>query len=194
MGNEIALQQCNLIIQKQTIKYLIQKEPAPPQIKAQLKLHKPRIPIRPVINNTQAPTYKVAKHLTKMLDNFLTFNNYYDVTNSTDLATVLDKLHVNENHRLMAFEIQDLFVNIPIQETLKITKSLLLKNNNPNVTQQIIELLRLILSQNYFTFQNKIHQAQKGISKGSPISSAIAEIFLQHMEEQYKNNSWILET
>jgi hypothetical protein len=83
----------------------------------------------------------------------------------------------------MTFDIQDLFVNIPTQETLQITKSLLLKNNNPNVTQQIIELLRLILSQNYFTFQNKIYQPQNGISMGSPTSSTIAEIFLQHMEQ-----------
>jgi hypothetical protein len=64
--------------------------------------------------------------VTKVLDNFLTLNNYYNVTNSTDLvtdlATDLVKLHVNENHRLITFDIHDLFVNIPIQETLKITK------------------------------------------------------------------------
>jgi hypothetical protein len=113
------------------------KGTSPPHLKAQLKLHKPHIPRRPVINNTQAPTYKVEKHLTKILDNFLTLN-FYNVTNCTDLVTDLDKLHVNENHRLMTFD---------IQETLQITKSLLLKNNNPNVTQQIIKILRLILSQ-----------------------------------------------
>jgi hypothetical protein len=123
-----------------------------------LKLHKPHIPVRPVINNTQAPTYKVAKHLTKILDNFLTLNNYYNVTNSTELATDLVKLHINENHRLITFDIQDWFVNIPIQETLQITKSLLLKNSRPEVNQQIKELLELILSQNYFIFQNKIFQ------------------------------------
>jgi hypothetical protein len=133
----------------------------PSKDETQLKLHKPHIPIRPVINNTQAPTYKVAEHPTKILDNFLTLNNYY-IINCTDLATDLVKLHVNESYRLMTFDIQDLFVNMPIQETLQITKSLLLTNNNPNVTQQIIELLRFILSQNYFTFQNKIYQPQKG--------------------------------
>jgi hypothetical protein len=63
-------------------------------MKAQLKLHKPHILARPEINNTQAPTYKVVKHLKKILDNFLTLNNYYNVTNSTDLV----KLHFNENH------------------------------------------------------------------------------------------------
>ena len=42
-------------------------KPAPPKLKAQLKLHKIGIPIRPVINNRTAPAYKLAKHLTRIL-------------------------------------------------------------------------------------------------------------------------------
>ena len=33
------------------------KKPTPPNLKAQLKLHKPDILIRPVINNRTAPAY-----------------------------------------------------------------------------------------------------------------------------------------
>ena len=43
--------------------------------------------------------------------------------------------------------------------------------------------MEIILSQNYFTFQNKIYQPEKGVYMGSPISSTIAEIFLQHLED-----------
>ena len=52
------LQQCNLIINKRQIKQITQTKPQPPTRKAQLKLHKPGNPIRPVINNTNAPTLK----------------------------------------------------------------------------------------------------------------------------------------
>jgi hypothetical protein len=52
-------------------------------------------------------------------------------------------------------------------------------------TQQIIALIKLVIAQNYFTFQNKIYQPDKGISMGSPISSTIAEIFLQHFEDRW---------
>jgi hypothetical protein len=45
------MQQSSLIIDKQKVKYLIQKKPSPPVLNAQLKLRKPDIPIRPVINN-----------------------------------------------------------------------------------------------------------------------------------------------
>jgi len=43
--------------------------------------------------------------------------------------------------------------------------------------------MEIILSQNYFTFQNKIYQPEKGVSMGSPILSTIAEIFLQLLED-----------
>jgi hypothetical protein len=59
----------------------------------------------------------------------------------------------------------------------------LLKDNDAQKTQQIITLMKLTLSQNLFTFQNKIYQPEKGVSMGSPISSTIAAIFLQHLKD-----------
>ena len=64
------LQQCNLIIDNKRLKHLVQKKPSSPTLKAQLKLgvHKPGIPIRPVINNINAPSYKIAKRLIDILN------------------------------------------------------------------------------------------------------------------------------
>ena len=42
--------------------------------------------------------------------------------------------------------------------------------------------METVLSQNYFMFQNQIYQPEKEVSMGSPISSTIAEIFLQYLE------------
>jgi hypothetical protein len=39
-------------------------------------------------------------------------------------------------------------------------------------------LLKEVLSQNYFAFQQKIYQPERGIAMGSPISSIIAEKIL----------------
>jgi len=74
-------------------------------------------------------------------------------------------------------------VSIPIDETLNIIKNRLLQNNNIQITYQMLSLLKVILSQNYSMFQQKIYQPAQGISMGSPISSLIAEIFLQHYED-----------
>ena len=47
----------------------------------------------------------------------------------------------------------------------------------------MLSLLKVILSQNYFMFQQKIYQPAQGISMGSSISSLIAKIYLQHYED-----------
>jgi hypothetical protein len=142
-------------------------------------------PIRPVVNNINAPNYKLAKFLTKNLKAYIQLPYQYNVKNSTNLAHYLEQLKIHEKHKLITFDIKDLYVNIPIDETISITQTLLLIQNNKTSTQQMIKLTETILQQNYFIFADNIYQPEKGISMGSPLSSDIAEIFLQHLEQTY---------
>jgi len=79
------LQQNNLIFNKRQVKYLLKKNPTPSTLNAQLKLHKPNIPIWPV-NNKYVPTYKTAKKLNDILKQCLCLDNRYNTINSTSLA------------------------------------------------------------------------------------------------------------
>jgi hypothetical protein len=83
-------------------------------LKAQLKLHKEGIPIRPVINNRTSPAYKLAKYMTKILNQHIALNNQYNITSSTNLAIDLVKLEITDIHKLTIFYIKDLYVNVPI--------------------------------------------------------------------------------
>ena len=150
------LQECNLLIDKQKIKYLIQKKLTPPTSKPRIKLHKQDNPIGPVINNMNAPSYKVATHLINILNTYLNLRNTYSVTNSTQLASELSQLPINENRRLITYDIKDLFVNIPINEVIRIIQNSLGCPTHNQTTTQIIKLTKTILAQNYFTFKNKI--------------------------------------
>jgi hypothetical protein len=133
----------------------------------------------------KATAYKIAKYLIKIFNTHThrTLNNHYNVDNSTNLAIFLTNLKINEKHKLITYDIKDLYVNIPIEETLAVTKSMLLKNIGTQITQEVFTLLRLNLTQDYFKFQNKMYQPDKGVSLGSPISSTIAELFLKHFED-----------
>jgi hypothetical protein len=182
------VKECSSVIDKRQRQFLIQKKPSAPVFKAQLNLHK----IRPIINNITAPAYKLAKHLTKILNQNSNLNNQYNLTNSTNHANDLIKLPVHDNYRMITWDIKDLYVNIPIDKTLNIIKTKLQQSNDTQTTHQIISLLRTVLSQNYFTFRQKIYQPEQGISMGSPISSLIAEVFLQNFEG--KNIKQFLET
>ena len=78
-----------------------------------------------------APAYKLAKHLTKILNQHINLNNRYNLTNSTNLANDLIKLPVHDNYRMITFDIKDLYVNIPIDETLNIIKTKLYNKMTP---------------------------------------------------------------
>jgi len=89
---------------------------------------------------------------------------------------------------MITYDITDLYVNIPITETLAIRKHLLSEQNDGHITTQILMLLETVLQRNYFSFQNNIYQPEEGISMGSPISKTIAEIFLQHLENTHRKH------
>jgi hypothetical protein len=148
-------------------------------------MQEPNIPIRPVVNNRNAPSYKIAKKLNTILNHNLYLDNQYTATNSNTMANVVTKLKITPNHRLLTLDIKDLYVNIPINETIKITKAQFLKNNDIQTTNLIITLLEIILNQNYFSFQGQIYQPDKGVAMGYPISGTMAEIFLQNLENTH---------
>ena len=179
------LKYCNLIIPTRQVKHLIQKKPLPPSLNALIKIHKPDNPIRPVVNNTNAPTYKIAKLLVNKLHEHLQLKYHYNVKDSVSLASDLTKLIINEHHRMITFDIKDLYVNIPIPETFAITKQLVSEHNEEKITTQILMLLETVLHQNYLSFQNNTYQPEKGVSMGSPISNTVAEIFLQYLENTH---------
>ena len=56
------------------------------------------------------------------------------------------------------------------------------------MANQIVQLLKTILAQNYFIFQNQVYQPDKGIAMGFPVSGTVAEIFLQHLEKTHIKN------
>jgi hypothetical protein len=179
------LQHCNLIVNKKQVKHLIQKKPQPPSLKAQIKIQKPDHPIKPVVNYINTTSYKVSKFLVNKLNDHLNLKYRSNVKDSITLSNDLAKLRKDENHRMITLDIKDLYVNIPIKETLTITKSLLLEHNDEHTTKQILTLLETILQQNYFSFQNNTYQREKVVSMGSPISNTIAEIFLQYLENTH---------
>ena len=71
--------QCRGIIDKKKHKYIINMKQSTPQLKAHIKTHKEDMPIRPVVNNINAPSHKIAKLLNQQLHVLLPLTNTYTV-------------------------------------------------------------------------------------------------------------------
>ena len=50
-------------------------------------------------------------------------------------------------------------------------------------TEQTLYLLKVILKQNYFQYNNQFFQPEKGIAMGSNMSSTIAQIYFQLLKK-----------
>jgi hypothetical protein len=88
--------------------------------------------------------------------------------------------------KVITLDIKNLYVNLPIKGIIDTTRFWLNKNGNTNeLTKQTLCLLETILRQNYFQHNEQFFQPEKGIAVGSPISSTVAEIYLQYIEEMY---------
>ena len=47
---------------------------------------------------------------------------------------------------------------------------------------ELINLSKIVLEQNYFPFENNFYSQEGGLALGSPTSSVFSEIYLQYME------------
>jgi hypothetical protein len=132
-----AIQRCNILIDKQAQKYQLNIKPKAPQLNVYIKTHTDNQPIGPVINNTQAPSYKIAKYMNKKLQGLICLPYTYNTKNSQEVAEELVVLPINETMRIITLDIKDMYVNLPIAGIIKTNRFWLNKhNNNKELTEK----------------------------------------------------------
>ena len=180
------MQKCEHLIKNNRRKYLLNIKPTAPRINAYIKTHKENKPIRPVVDKTQAPSYKIAKFFNSRIKEYINVPNTYTVENSHEITQELLKIHITRNHKIVTLDIKDLYVNLPKQGIIQSAIFWLDRNNiNKKIKEQIIQLLNIIIEQNYFQYNNQFFRPENGIAMGSPISGTLTEIYLQLIEELY---------
>jgi hypothetical protein len=157
--------------------------PQPPNIRAQIKIHKTPNTIRPIVNWRNAPGYKLAKELTRILQQNLQLPYTYNISNTVQLTTDLNSIPINENTRMCSFDIKNMYTNIPTAKVYEYIKQILNKTvEMPNRKTEILNLVKTVLDQNYFSFNNEFYTQDSGLAMGAPSSAILAEVFLQEVE------------
>ena len=145
------------------------------------------MPIRPIVNFTTAPGYKAAKKLLQVLKNNIKINNNHSIRNNIEFVNRVKSLRMLPQYKLMSFDIVNLYTNVPVTQTINIVQENLERSGslNQQEVQELIMLLRVILSQNYFTFDNRFFAQDDGLAMGSPLSGFLADLYLNHFENEY---------
>jgi hypothetical protein len=78
-----------------------QIKPPPQTLNAQIKIPKENESITPVVNNTQAPTYKFTQFLSTKVKHMLQLSGTFVIFNSTQLTRNLSKIKIRPITEIM---------------------------------------------------------------------------------------------
>ena len=183
------LKSCHLTSSEKDLFHLVNKNPHPPKLYGLPKLHKPSIPIRPVVAYSSAPSYKLAHKYNTIFKQYSNFNPSFSINNSLDLVNKIKHVDLPPNSKFISFDVTSLFTNVPVEKTLKIASDILFENRtHPTIHHEIMQALTLCTSQNYFQFDHKLYSQKNGLAMGSPLSPLLADIFMDHLEKRIFNS------
>jgi predicted GIY-YIG superfamily endonuclease len=182
-----AISNCKHLLSANDIRYLKPIHPHAPPLKGLPKLHKDNTPIRPLVNYMPAPAYRLAKKLESIIKKEVKLHNSHSLKNSLELIETIKNTELNPRYTLASLDITNLYTNVPVTETINILQDNLEKHSNLNECErkELLTLLRLVLKQNYFCFNNEYYLQTEGLAMGSPLSGILAEIFLNDFENKF---------
>jgi hypothetical protein len=157
----------------------------------QPKIHKPDIPLRPILAAYNTPMYNISKFLIPLIEPFS--SNEYSIKNSYDFYEKVTSFKPTNNECFMvSYDISSLYTNIPVDQTLDILCNKIFTDNdlifNEFNKKQFREILNLAVNDTNFLFNGVLYKQIGGLSMGNPIAPTLANIFLCDLEEKMLNN------
>ena len=152
------------------------------------KIHKPGIPLRPIVSFVNSPTYAISGYLARILSPVVG-NTDYTVKNSCEFADFIKDKTLNACEELVSFDVVSLFTKIPVDLAVKVAEERLredvsLGQRTSLPVEDIIHLLSFCLKTTQFTYNGTYYQQVFGTAMGSPVSAVIANMVMEDVEQR----------
>ena len=90
---------------------------------------------------------------------------------------------------VLLHDVVSLFTNVPLDQTMLVIRNRLdsdntLRERTNFLTEDIMSLLEFVLSTTYFQFDGSFYQQVFGAPIGSPVSVAVADLYMEDLEEK----------
>ena len=177
------LNECQIVTHKDEKWKYVNLNPSVPSIRGMIKIDKTGAPIRPVINWRNVPAYKLAKMLTKKLQMHIPLLFTFNVKNSVQLMDEILSIPFDPNLQFVSFDINNMYSNVPTSDIEQIIEFICNQQFTDGlIKQELVNMSKIIIEQNYFKFDNRYYSQENGLAMGSPTSSIFSEIYLQYTE------------
>ena len=162
------------------------------------KIHKTNCPMRPIVSACGTATYQLAKFLTKILQRYTGITPSF-VKDSKTFRDHLRTVKISGEEELVSFDISALFTSIPVPTALDVINRLFTEHiEDPEAKDkygcsfrrntiglekdEVMSLLKLVLENCVFTFQDRFYKQLHGAVMGSPCSPVVANIYMEYFE------------
>jgi hypothetical protein len=149
------------------------------------KIHKKPLKGRPIVPSHKWITTPASVWIDHMLQPFVQAIPTL-TKDSTSLINALEQLRiVQTNCILITMDVISLYTNIPTPTGIAFVKRFLKERTTLNQELQtlIIEVLKIVLTNNYFSFNNHFFLQLVGTAMGTPAAVVYANIFMFAVEE-----------
>ncbi|CAF1146977.1 unnamed protein product, partial [Didymodactylos carnosus] len=156
------------------------------------KTHKPNLPLRPIMSSIKTFNYKLSKWLAELLQPLR--KSSYTIKDTFDFIKLTKTFNTQYSEKQMvSFDIQNLYTQIPIAQTIQI----ILSKMYPHITQNhqcqkqvhstkhfcpnclnretLKTLLEMATTQSHFLFNNQLYEQIDGLFMGSPLAAIMAD-------------------
>ena len=138
----------------------------PPMLYGLPKIHKPDVPLRPIVSCIGSPTYGLSKHIASLLSPLAGKSDYY-VKNSEHFINAIDDITLEQDDVLVSYDVRSLFTNVPVDEAIEVIFGMLvddesLLDRTTLDARRIADLLELCLKSTYFGYQGMFYEQLEG--------------------------------
>ena len=160
------------------------------------KIHKPGVPLRPILSMTGSPQYDVSKWLCLVLEPVRKLYNTHTIKDSFAFIDQLTDTKICSDGHMCSFDVVSLFTNVPLEKTIDVCADALYRNDDvePMITtlseDSFRKLLRMVTSGVEFSFNNVMYRQVDGVAMGSPLGPVLADIFVGYCESLVPDHTW----
>ncbi|XP_073497333.1 uncharacterized protein [Phyllobates terribilis] len=169
--------------------FLVNNDPIMPVFytlpKIHKNLHKP--PGRPIVASTNSILSPLAITLEKILTPHIHKIASYIKDTAHFLTSIKDLGIIPNNSILTTMDVNNLYTSIDHEEGIEATKKFLRTHTTYSVQQIDFckDLLTLVLTKNFFMFEDRFYFQKRGTAMGSNMAPPYANIFMDKFENDY---------
>ena len=150
------------------------------------KIHKPGMPLRPIVSSIGGVTYQTSKEVARILKPLVGKSEHH-VKNTQDFIESIKGIHLSEDQCMVSYDVKALFTSVPTNKACIIIRQRLEEDSELNQRtslsiDDIISLLEFCITSTYFSFQGKFYDQVEGAAMGSPLSPIVANIYMETFE------------